>query len=38
MYQQQGGEGAAAEAAGGENATADDVVDAEFEEVDDNKK
>jgi molecular chaperone DnaK len=39
MYQQQGAEGAAADAtAGAESATADDVVDAEFEEVDDSKK
>jgi molecular chaperone DnaK len=38
MYQQQGAEGASADAGGAESATADDVVDAEFEEVDDNKK
>jgi len=41
MYQQQGGaEGATADAAAGAESAAadDDVVDAEFEEVDDNKK
>jgi molecular chaperone DnaK len=40
LYAQKGADGASAESAGAEqsNANADDVVDAEFEEVDDSKK